>query len=124
MITVRDDPNSSVIAGPICQSQYMFIAMCSSPACSHPALSTVHHRPNPNTGTAPLAPNTTSTFVAGDNMERKLPVPVSPPPDINSVTAHNVTQAPTTSRWNPNSLPKRRMAGPKPQSPGLDRPHM
>ena len=74
MITVRAGPNSSVIAGPIMRTQYMFIRMCSSPACSQPALSTVHHRPAPKTGTAPLSPNRNRIAGLGVNAERMPPI--------------------------------------------------
>src|SRR4249920_1726109 len=124
MITVRDDPNKSVIDGPICQTQYMFIATCNSPACSHPALSTVHQRPAPNTGTAPLEPNTNSTCVLGDSADRMLPPPLTPAPDINRVTSHSATQAPTTSCANPKFWLNCRSAGPNPNSPGFERPHI
>ena len=95
MITVRAGPNSSVIAGPICQTQYMFMKMCSSDACSQPALSTVHQRPNLNTGIAPLAPNRNSTGVLGESSDMMPPMPIALP-DISSVTTHSVTHAPIT----------------------------
>jgi len=101
----------------------MFMPMCNSPACSHPALSTVHQRPRPNTGRAPLAPNTTMTLVLGDRAERMFPPPPIPPPDISSVTTHSVTHAPITTWVNPKSAPMRRNAGPNPHKPGFDRPH-
>ena len=43
----------------------MLKRMCSTPACSQPAVSTVHQRPNWNTGSAPLAPSRNSTSVLG-----------------------------------------------------------
>src|SRR3954454_9773312 len=97
MITVRAGPNRSTIAGPICQTQYMFIAMCSSPACSQPALSTVHQRPIANTGPAPLAPNTISTAELGDSADNTPPPTPTFAPDINSVITHKVTHTPRTS---------------------------
>src|SRR3954462_174583 len=124
MITVRDDPNKSVMAGPICHTQYMFIPTCSRPACSQPALSTVHHRPAPKTGSAPLAPNTKSTCVDGDSADSRLPPSASPPPDITSVTSHNATHAPTTSCENPKLRLMFRRAGPNPHRPGFARPHV
>src|SRR3954465_5875906 len=124
MITVRDGPNNSVMDGPICQTQYMFIATCNRPPCSHPALSTVHQRPAPKTGTAPLEPNTNSTCVLGDSADRMLPPLPIPAPDINSVASHSVTHAPTTSCANPKFWLNSRSAGPNPKSPGFARPHM
>src|SRR5262245_34269043 len=106
------------MAGPICHTQYMFIAMCSRPACSQPALSTVHQRPALNTGIAPLAPNTKSTAVLGDRADNTPPPPPIPPPEISSVTSHNVTHAPTTSCENPTLRLSCLRAGPNPQSPG------
>ena len=96
MITVRAGPRMSVIAGPICRTQYMFMKMCSSEACSQPALSTVHQRPNVNTGTAPLAPNRNSTGVLGASIDMMPPIRIALP-DISSVIAYSVTQAPMTS---------------------------
>jgi hypothetical protein len=101
----------------------MFSAMCSSPACSQPALSTVHQRPNWNTGIAPLAPNRNSTGVLGASADMMLSTRI-PPPDISSVITHSVTQAPTTSCANPKSAPRLRSIGPNPQSPGFDRPQV
>src|SRR3954465_2640236 len=124
MITVRAGPNRSTIAGPICQTQYIFMAMCSNPACSHPALRTVHQRPIANTGPAPLAPNTISTAEFGDSTDKKLPPPPPEPPDINNVITHSVAQMPTTSGENGKSVPSARSIGPKPHSPGLARPHV
>src|SRR5438874_712913 len=121
MMTVRDAPKSSVIAGPICHTQYMFIATCSNPACSHPALSTVHHRPYPNTGSAPLAPNAIRTLLFGDIADRMLPPP-SAPPDIRTVTIHSVTHVPTTIGAKPKLTPRFLSAGPKPHRPGFARP--
>src|SRR5215467_5505824 len=95
MITVRAGPNSSLMAGPICQTQYMFIPTCSRPACSQPALSTVHQRPYPNTGAAPLAPNQNNTTLLGESAENRLPPPMLPPEKSN-VISHSVTHAPTT----------------------------
>ena len=123
MMTVRAGPKSSVIAGPICQTQYMFIATCRIPACSQPALSTVHHRPSSNTGTSPLAPNRIRTWLLGDSAESMLPPP-SDAPDSSTVTIHNVTQVPTTSGANPKVTPRFRSAGPNPQRPGFLRPHV
>src|SRR5258706_304728 len=65
----------------------MFMPMCSSPACSQPALNTVHHRPAAKTGTAPLSPKRNSTFGLGDSADKRLPVPM-PPPDSSSITTH------------------------------------
>src|SRR5436190_23557540 len=112
MMTVRAEPNSSVMAGPICHTQYMFIATCSRPACSQPALSTVHHRPIPNTGTAPLAPNATRIRVLGDSADRKLPPTVTP--DNNTVITQIVAQVPTTSGANPKLTPRFLRPGPNP----------
>src|SRR4029079_3211169 len=123
MITVRAGPNNSIIAGPICQTKYMLKAMCSNPACSHPALNTVHQRPSPKTGPAPLAPNTISTAELGDSADIRLPPPTEAP-DISSVITHSVTQTQTTSCAHRNSAPSARSIGPKPHSPGLDRPHV
>src|SRR3982751_4573686 len=100
MMIVRAGPNSSVIAGPICQTQYMFIATCSNPACNQPALSTVHHRPYKKTGTAPLEPKRTRMSLLGDNIDRRPPPP-SDTPDINAVMSHSVTYVPTTSGAKP-----------------------
>src|SRR5689334_15001148 len=124
MITVRAGPNSSMMAGPICHTKYMLNAMCSSPACNHPALRTVHQRPMANTGAAPLAPNTINTAEFGDSADSKLPPPPTEPPDINSVITQSVTQTPTTNCENGKSEPRARSIGPKPHSPGFDRPHV
>src|SRR5262249_22328491 len=123
MITVRAGPNSSVMAGPICQTQYMFIATCSSPACSQPALSTVHHRPSSNTGYSPLAPNRIRMGALGDSADSMLPPP-SDAPDMSTVITQIVTQVPTTSGAKPKLTPRFLRAGPKPQSPGFERPHV
>ena len=87
MITVRDGPRMSVIAGPIWRTQYMFMKMWSSDACSQPALSTVHQRPKVNTGIAPLAPNRNSTGVVGASSDMIPPGWKIALPDISSVTA-------------------------------------
>ncbi len=100
----------------------MFIPMCSSPACSQPALSTVHQRPSPKTGYAPLAPNMIRTAVLGDNADRIPPVPIALP-DVSSVATHSVTQAPITICVKPMSVPTARSIGPNPHIPGFDRPH-
>src|SRR5215213_10678795 len=123
MMTVRAGPNRSVTTGPICHTQYMFIATCSSPACSQPALNTVHHRPRVNTGTEPLAPNRIRISLLGDSADMIFPVRMLPP-DINSVTTQSETQAPTTIGPNPKSAPRRRMDGPKPHNPGCERPQV
>src|SRR6185436_16304294 len=123
MITVRDGPSISAITGPICHTQYTFIRMCSRPACSQPALSTVHHRPIPKTGIAPLAPNRNSTGVLGDSAEKTLPTRIAEP-DISSVNTQTVTQVPTTICANPKLTPICRSAGPKPHRPGFDRPQV
>ena len=51
------------------------------PPCSHPALSTVHHRPRPNTGTAPLAPNRRRAGEAGARRHGP-PMPIFPRANI------------------------------------------
>ena len=76
---VRAGPRMSTIAGPMYRTQYMFSTMCSSPACSHPALSTVHHRPKVNTGIAPLAPKRNSTGVLGASSAMMLSMRIAPP---------------------------------------------
>src|SRR6267143_5948679 len=119
MITVRAGPRMSVIAGPICQTQYMFNAMCSSPAWSHPALKTVHQRPSPKTGYAPLAPNRIRIVLLGERADRMPPPPMAPP-DINSVTTHNVTHVPTTSGAKLKVAPRLRTIGPNPHKPGFE----
>ena len=123
MITVRADPNNSLIAGPICHSQYMFIATCSRPAWSQPALSTVHQRPRPKTGSAPLAPNRISTCVLGDSADRMPPLRTLAP-DTSSVIIHSVTQVPTTICAKPKSAPICRSIGPNPHKPGFERPQV
>ena len=105
MITVRAGPRMSVIAGPICRTQYMFMKMCSSDACSQPALSTVHQRPNVNTGIAPLAPNRNSTGVLGASIDMMPLTWKIALPDISSVTTYNVTHAPITTLPKPKSAP-------------------
>src|SRR6185295_17639506 len=100
----------------------MFRKMCSSEACSQPALSTVHQRPNVNTGIAPLAPNRNSTGVLGASIDM-MPYVRIPLPDISRVTAYKVTHAPMTTVPKPKSAPILRSAGPNPHNPGLERPH-
>ena len=46
-----------------------------------------------------------------------------PPPDISSVATQIVTQAPITSWVKLKSALRRRNVGPKPHSPGFERPH-
>jgi hypothetical protein len=59
----------------------MLKRMCSTPPCSQPALSTVHHHPNSNTGRAPLAPSSTSAIPSGDRMDIGPPPPMMLPPN-------------------------------------------
>jgi hypothetical protein len=56
----------------------MLKRMCRTPPCSQAALSTVHQRPRPNTGTAPLAPNTKRAGVDGENILSRPPMPMFP----------------------------------------------
>jgi hypothetical protein len=79
-----------------------------------------------NTGTPPLNPKIRVTLRSGASSENSPP-PMMFPPSMtvsSSVSAYNAAQPPTTSERNPKSLPNRRSAGPKPQSPGLRRPHV
>ncbi len=54
-----------------------------------------------------------------------MPPPISKIalPDISSVITYSVTHAPITTLPKPKSAPMLRSAGPKPQSPGFERPH-
>ena len=68
MITMRPAPKRSATAGASCRIHITLKTTCSTPACSQPAVSTVHQRPNWNTGTAPLAPIRNRTSVLGDSI--------------------------------------------------------
>ena len=54
----------------------MFSPMWMMPACSHPALSTVHHMPSMNLGPAPLAPSIRLMVGWADSMPNGLPPPM------------------------------------------------
>jgi uncharacterized lipoprotein len=56
----------------------MLNRMCSAPPCSHAAESTVHQRPTPKTGSAPLAPNVKSAAEVGEPNDIRPPMPIEP----------------------------------------------
>src|SRR5215217_8017970 len=101
----------------------MLNSTCSNPACNQPALSTVHQRPRPKTGTAPLAPNRNSTCRLGDSADITSPLRIEAPETSNVIT-HTVTQVLTTIWAKPMLTPSCRSAGPNPHSPGFERPHV
>ncbi len=80
MMTIREPPNMSATAGPRLRTHIMFSPMWMMPACSHPALSTVHHMPSMNTGPAPLAPSIRLMVGWADSMPNGLPPPMMLPP--------------------------------------------
>jgi hypothetical protein len=100
----------------------MLNSRCRRLACSQAALNTVHQRPNPTTGTAPLAPSTNRLSRLGDSTPNGPPVFV-PPRDISRATAKSVTEPPVSRVTNPRSCPNLRTNGANPQSPGLRAPH-
>ena len=104
----------------------MLNRMCSSPPCSHVALSTVHQRPNPNTGTAPLAPNRKSAGRLGAMNENIPSMPrLAPEPRVaTSVRMYRIVEPPMTIGTKPMSPPSCRSIGPKPHRPGLARPQL
>src|SRR5262249_34391814 len=101
----------------------MLKKMCSRPACNQPAVITVHQRPAPNTGLAPLAPNTNSMRVLGDR-KFKIPPVLIAFGSTNSIRAYSEMQPPMTNCVNPRSRPSRLNNGAKPHKPGFQRPHV
>src|SRR6187401_2226707 len=101
----------------------MFMKMCNSPPWSHDALNTVHQRPRPSTGKAPLAQNSTRLNVFGDRMLNSDP-PMNWPRDAMSVNTYMTTHRPITNGMNPMSLPNCLTAVAYPHNPGLRRPQL
>src|ERR1700730_3589708 len=124
MMTVRDGPMTSAVAGPSCRTHIMLNTICSSPPCSQPALRTVHQRPNLKTGIAPLAPNRNNAGTLGDRIENRPFIWKIAFPDASSVKRYRTLDPPMTIGTKPKSEPSCRTSGPKPQSPGLARPQL
>ena len=57
------------MAGARSRTHIMLKRMCSTPPCSHAALRTVHQRPYPKTGTAPLAPKRKRLCMLGEKKD-------------------------------------------------------
>ena len=121
-MTIRLAPYISDVAGASCRIHIILKRMCSAPACSHPAVRKVHHRPYRKTGITPLAPKRNKLRTLG---ERKLkPLMLTPAVSVASVSRYRMTQLPITNCVKPRSRPSRFRTGANPQSPGFQRPHV
>jgi hypothetical protein len=102
----------------------MLKTICSKPPWSQPALSTVHHRPNLNTGIAPLAPKRNNAGTLGERIDKRPFIWKMALPEASNVNKYKRLEPPMTIGTNPKSAPSCRTSGPKPHSPGFARPHM
>ena len=98
-MTVRAGPITSAAAGPSCRTHIMLNRMCRKWPCSQLALSTVHHRPRPKTGKAPLAPSSSSACWLGAKMASPGPSVCSAAPDRRSDARYRIDDAPTTNGY-------------------------
>src|SRR5437762_3365181 len=123
MITIRLGPYTSEVGGASWRIAIRLKKMCSRPPCNHPAVRTVHHRPAPKTGSAPLSPKRKRLRGLGDRkLKERLKLIHSG--YMASIRAYKAMQVPITNWVNPRSRPNRFNRGAKPHNPGFHRPQM
>ena len=120
---MRLGPYISEVGGASWRIHIKLKKMCNSPACSQPAVRTVHHRPNAKTGSAPLSPNKKSVRLLGESKLNSPLVPIPLGSEI-SISMYREMHAPITNCVNPRSRPSRFRKGPKPHNPGFRRPQV
>jgi hypothetical protein len=101
--------------------------MWMTPPWSQPAERTVHHRPMPKTGMAPLAPNRKRAGVEGERKDKSPPCCSASGfrrAVTTSVARKSNPQPPITICRKPRSSPRPRSAAVRPNMPGLRRPQM